>query len=208
MEVKELRKKYEKLNDDLLVFCSILSKEDKNNEDKIIKVLDSFNDEQDTYEYSTNPPHDWLVENYEDDYILFNNGVFMIQVKKEGDKFSLTIESGYFGKHTEEIRFPFKKQIFNFDSVFEAMAKAINLQEELYEDYFIEEIDYSNEWIPFRELEKKEIERQGRQKEGTIRDVFVKMKCQKCAELYKNLIHSVDFALNYGYCSDECIGEK
>ncbi|MDO8740413.1 MAG: hypothetical protein Q7J54_02430 [Candidatus Woesearchaeota archaeon] len=133
MEYPDLSKTYGRLNPKLLRMCERMIIRKPSDKKPILKVLDEITKQSYFFPFS-NPPHEFMVENYDKKYILFTNGVYFIEMAEKKGKYVVELESCYFKKG--KLQFPIKKTRKTYTNIFEAIFEVFMLNGMLEGDYF------------------------------------------------------------------------
>lgn len=124
------------LNPKMLQCCNRLIEEYPEGRDRIVRIMRFLAEDKMTNDHHMNPPYDWVAENWEQDHILYHNGVFYIEVRQGEGLATVTIESSYFGTQERGWTLPIKREISIFENIFEALWHAEFIKEQLESKYF------------------------------------------------------------------------
>lgn len=121
------------LKDEVMNIFYNLIDENPNNRAVLLKIIDVIQKDKDN-EF---PFKEFDVEGYDDDKIIFSDGLILVQVVKQDDKYIGTIEGAWFNSPNEEpVQIPFPKISESYDNVFNAIFQIMNLRWDIIKRYY------------------------------------------------------------------------
>lgn len=130
--IKSLNK-YETLNKEIRNIALNLIRENKDNEESVLKVLDYIETQQ-----TIDIPHEIKLEGWDDNLINFTDGVLSLLITKEDDHYKTKIESCIFCNYydNEEFTFPIPEKEHKHSNVFVAISQIMLLREDYMLKYY------------------------------------------------------------------------
>ena len=132
--------KYQDLKEEVVNTAHILLEEKPENKEVVFKIL---NDIQNDKEFEI--PHELDVESWEDDSITFSDGLTLLKIAKQDDKFVSTIEGCWFGaKNEEPYQLPIPQITESYENQFNAIAQTIIQRGDIVNRYYLPNLKIQN----------------------------------------------------------------
>jgi hypothetical protein len=132
--------KFKDLKEEVVNTAHILLEENPKNKEIVFKILDYIQNDKEL-EY----PHELDVESWEDDSITFTDGLILLNIAKQDDKYIGTIEGNWFSSPNEKpVQLPIPKITESYENQFNAIAQTIIQRGDIVNRYYLPKLNIKN----------------------------------------------------------------
>ena len=137
---KDPMMEYQDLKEEVVHTAQILLEENPENKEIVFKILNDIQKDNES-----EIPRELDVEAWDDDSITFTDGLILLTIAKQDDKFISTIEGCWFGaKNEEPFQLPIPKKTEPYENQFNAIAQTIIQRGDVVNRYYLPNLHVLN----------------------------------------------------------------